>query len=744
MGAIELAVALVAFAREMPRPDQVERAVCSAVRLLVCQVLMRIGLSPIPALRDAVRSASRRHLRTLPPVTIGLTRKALEEHCTESSRRVVGAADRLAEDGPEWLRGPLVSALPEWVTYAELMPWQALPVLQEPAGRHFLRFVTFDWEAVLMDHAEEGHLWARAVVTGDVENIEEIGELVSSRGLLRALGRWSAPSDPQRHELALVNALNGLSHRTGTVPSRLHTQVVQTIVAFIRRHSEHPLPDFWSLQHHEAAWREALDLAAAVRHLQAWFDSERQELASAMADHTMMSRYLKTTPSQLPPAVAASIARLLRLGEVLYRHDVRLPLRSLLEQTELRPSFDRTGVAWELGVGAADALLRLRDAAALRSLREPYGSAQYDAVSSVLSRKSHDEETVLWIADQLKERWDEVLESIVGRPERREVAKRWALDASASFRRHAAAGWLLSHPATGEYEYVRWLLTELPVEHSLHYVKPALAHPDDAVGAAAISLLPRVLEGLGADADLASVARSFFDSSRADGDASLAITLGLERYLREVNASRHACGSDSIRTLIELTQRYLATAPDEQVRSVANVVCSSLATAARRLRLVSLAAWVRDPLGAYADGSTDLSRIDAVRSGIISGILPFGEDVDDLDSEVLQAIASFENPRMTFRAHLLLLRREALSEAQLLAEWNVVSDAVLVDQEIASARFCAVQDQLGRRAPGALARALADRLLALPPELRRLGVAQISQVAMLDVGQAARLSPLFD
>jgi hypothetical protein len=41
-------------------------------------------------------------------------------------------------------------------------------------------------------------------------------------------------------------------------------------------------------------------------------------------------------------------------------------------------------------------------------------------------------------------------------------------------------------------------------------------------------------------------------------------------------------------------------------------------------------------------------------------------------------------------------------------------------------------------------RALSDRLLALPPELRRLGVPQISQVAMLDVGQVARLSPLFD
>jgi hypothetical protein len=111
---------------------------------------------------------------------------------------------------------------------------------------------------------------------------------------------------------------------------------------------------------------------------------------------------------------------------------------------------------------------------------------------------------------------------------------------------------------------------------------------------------------------------------------------------------------------------------------------------------------------------------------------------------VLQAIADFEDPMSSFRAHSLLIEREALTEAQLLAEWSTVSDAVLVDRKIAPARFYAVQDQLRRQAPRALARALADRLLALPPELRRLGVSQISQVAMLDVGQAARLSPLFD
>jgi hypothetical protein len=112
-----------------------------------------------------------------------------------------------------------------------------------------------------------------------------------------------------------------------------------------------------------------------------------------------MSSHLEATPSRLPPAITANIEHLLRLGEVLHRHDVPAPLREFLEQTESPPRFDRTCVAWELGVGAADALLRLRDAASLRSLREPDRSARNVAVSRVLDRKNHDEETMLWIAD---------------------------------------------------------------------------------------------------------------------------------------------------------------------------------------------------------------------------------------------------------------------------------------------------------------------------------------------------------
>lgn len=743
VGAIELAVALVAFAREEPRPDQVTRAVCSAVHLLECQVLVLIGLSPSLALQDVVRSASRRYRRTLPPVTISLTREDLEVRCTENALRIVRAAERLTEDGPEWLRAHLISGRPGWVSYAELMPWQALPALQEGAGRHFLRFTRFDQESVLMDHAADGNAWARAVATGDVENIQETLELVSGRGLLRALGRWPAPCDPQRHAQALAIVLNGLSHENAAKRSSHHTEVVRAIVDFVRRHPAHPLPDFSWLRTHEASWREALDQAEAVHHLRAWFESERKELARAMVADPREPSYHQQTPSRLPPVIGDSIACLLWLGEALHRHGDPEPLRGLLEQVQSRPPFDRMDVAWELGVGAADALLRLRDAASLRSLRGPHGAARYEAVSSVLSRKSHDEETVLWIADQFGGRYDEVLESIIGRPERREVAKRWALDASSSFRRQAAAHWLLRHPAAGEGEHVRWLFAELPVEHSLHYVRPALAHPDEAIGAAAIALLPRVLGVLGANADLVFVARSFFAPRREDDDA-LFIMMGLERYLREVNDSRHLGSPDSIRALIDLTQRHLANASDEEVQRIASGVCSPLATAARRLRLATLAAWIREPLGVHADALVSSSRIEEVRAGIVSGISLPREDGTELELEVLQAVVDTADPMWAARAHFLLLEREALTEAQLLAEWSRVSDAVLVEREPAPARFYAVQDHLRRRDPGALARALADRLLALPPELRRFSVSQISQVAMLDAAQAARLSPLFD
>lgn len=398
-----------------------------------------------------VRSASRRHRRTLPPVTTAWTQRDLEERCTEGTRRVVRAADRLVEAGPAWMREMMASGVPAWAGYSELMPWQALSVMQERAGRELLPFLRFDREAVLLDHAADGHTWARAVVTGDSEDIQETIHLVSGRCLLRSLLRWSPPRDPERHDQALTIVLNRLSYGDGAMLSRLHAEVVRAIADFIRRHPEHPAPNLLWLQQHEASWREALDRAGAVRRLEEWIERERKDLARIEAEDPRVPRDLAATSSRLSPVIAASVARLLRLGEVLHRHGVPSPLRGFLERAEQPALPDRTCVAWELAVGAADALVRRGDAETLRSLREPYGSARYHAIQSVLSRKDHDEETVLWIADQLEHHYDEVLESIVGRPERRELARRWARDTSRarSFRRHAAARWLLTHPAGG-------------------------------------------------------------------------------------------------------------------------------------------------------------------------------------------------------------------------------------------------------------------------------------------------------
>jgi hypothetical protein len=81
----------------------------------------------------------------------------------------------------------------------------------------------------------------------------------------------------------------------------------------------------------------------------------------------------------------------------------------------------------------------------------------------------------------------------------------------------------------------------------------------------------------------------------------------------------------------------------------------------------------------------------------------------------------------------------------LLTEVSVKHSLHYVKPALAHPRVSArCRNSLDSGPPGRSPRALADRLLALPPELRRLGVSQISQVAMLDAGQAARLSPLFD
>jgi hypothetical protein len=58
---------------------------------------VRIGLSSMSRTQQEVlKSASRRHLRTLPPVATAWTRSELEQCCTEGTRRVVQAAHGLA------------------------------------------------------------------------------------------------------------------------------------------------------------------------------------------------------------------------------------------------------------------------------------------------------------------------------------------------------------------------------------------------------------------------------------------------------------------------------------------------------------------------------------------------------------------------------------------------------------------------------------------------------------------------
>lgn len=111
---------------------------------------------------------------------------------------------------------------------------------------------------------------------------------------------------------------------------------------------------------------------------------------------------------------------------------------------------------------------------------------------------------------------------------------------------------------------------------------------------------------------------------------------------------------------------------------------------------------------------------------------------------MLQLIASWNDPLYSVRAQVQVLEDDAVTDAQLEEEWRAASDAVLLGTEVASTRWCAVQELLQRRAPGRYAAAFTERLLALPAELRRSGVLQISQVAIFDARHAARLSALFD
>lgn len=114
-----------------------------------------------------------------------------------------------------------------------------------------------------------------------------------------------------------------------------------------------------------------------------------------------------------------------------------------------------------------------------------------------------------------------------------------------------------------------------------------------------------------------------------------------------------------------------------------------------------------------------------------------------LDRDVLEALVATETME-SYQAHVLLIDLGSPTVEQLLAEWGCASNEVLLGTERQPERWLAVQELLRSRDPHGAARALADRLLALPPELRHIGVLSISEVARLDARQVERLSPLFD
>jgi hypothetical protein len=756
VGAIELATALVAFARESPREEQATRVVFSAVQLLICDPLTQAGLGPRREfLLEALWVASRRHRRTLPQVTAALTPHDLVERGTPTTHRVVHALESLAATGAVWIHGgTAVSPALAWIIYAMLLPWQAVSALQAPDSRSHLltlrpslltlRLRNVDWGVVIMDHAADGHPWARSVATGDVDDAQVTADLISPGGLLRALCRWPGPSDPQRHQQALSMVLQGLPYGSDAPRPRRHAQAVQAVVGFVRRHPGHLLPDAMWLRYHEDVWREALDQAAATDHLQAWFDQAHRALAGALyPDDTTTPFGIPVAPNRQPPLDVRGMERLLRLGEVLHRHGIRAPLYALLAEAKTQPYAGRSSLAWELGLGATAALLRLRDAEELRSVLGRSDSAQAAAVEIVLARE-HDEETRLWIVDVLGQVHQDFLASIAGRPERRDMAKRWALDPSHSYRRHVAAKWLIEHPASEEAEYVQWLLTSEPVAHSCFYVRAGLAHPDVVIRRAAAGLLQRVLREASSNTDLVSVAHCF---GMALSGHNVAISMStLRRWVEQVNDSDQMCSAESLQTMISLAQRHLATVSDDESSWYARSLCSSLATAARRLRLASLASWVRAPLGELTDAPAAPSRIESVelvREAIASGIFARASSAD-IERSVLQALADTAGMLSAIHAYSFLLELDIPSDAQLMAEWAMASDAVLIEKDQPTARWIAVQTLLRQRDPCGFARALADRLLSLPVDLRRLGILQISQVAMHDPEQAARLSTLFD
>lgn len=740
-GAMELAIALVAHAAESPRADQVAQVVYATVQLVLS---VRVFQAQLGMRREGpkedLRIASRRFRSALPPLTTSWTADELARRGTEATVTLLATLDELAEQGELWGDSELfASGLPAWATYARLLPWQALGLLRDPSSRRVLRDSTYprSWEPVILDHAADGDRWARAIATGDVEeedDREAAVSLVTERAMLDSLVRWRGPRDRSRHQLALGHALFAGPRNDEARDGRLHRQAVTAVANLAQAHPDLVLPDTIELNLHERVWREGLVRAGSTDLLEAWLAVVQRDLARGLApeehvDHDDPTTYF-ALPAQMPQLTRLAEQQVW-LAEALHTLGRPEALRSLCALPARRHGSRREEVSWTLAVGAAKCLLRLREAAPLREAlareRGGHGPA-YEVLHG-----DHDDETETWIADEIEYGYDAFLARIPGRPRRRELARRWAR-AGTSHRQYAAARWLLEHGEDGEAELVIWLFRDEPIGSSQYHARAGLRHPDHRVRQAAASLLQRALTEAGTPGGLFEVARAFCPGKDRDRHALYV----MKDYLDEVSASDQVLPADCVRALIRRLQVTLAGVAADEARVLASM-CERLAQAARPHSGV-LGPWLRAPMG---DGAVDDDVARTVRHHLAAGLVGLRGHTG-LDRQLLQIIASWNDALYSVHAQMEVLEGDAITDAQLEEEWRAATDAVLLGKESASTRWYAVQELLQRRAPDRYAAAFTERLLALPAELKRSGVLQISQVAMFDARHAARLSALFD
>lgn len=372
VGAIELATALAAHAPESPRPDQLERVVYSAL-----QVVMSVGAARAQfghqrdSLAADLRVVSRRHRRALPQLATTWDAGELARRGTTTVRAVLRLLEELVGEGESWLGGTWHSSSePLWCIYARHLPWQARDLLEAAESRAVLLRLGRRWEQVIIDHAEDGHAWARAIATGDVEDAAETYSLVSERAMLDALCRWRGPRDRRRHENAVGLVLHLQRVDAQASDRRLLDKAVQAVADLARSHAELELPSIHHLGKHEGVWLGGLVRARATRLLREWFAAERLELndsidAAKDYDRSDLSTWHLVQDGQRhldPPGCE----RLVALAEALHSLGEPGVLLALLGERGRRLGTLADEVSWKLAVGAARVLLRLREAAPLR------------------------------------------------------------------------------------------------------------------------------------------------------------------------------------------------------------------------------------------------------------------------------------------------------------------------------------------------------------------------------------------